>query len=334
MIFTWFSSQIEQLSRLRGRLPHAILIHGPEGVGQQEFALELSRLLLCEAAGSEAAAACGRCSSCNWFERGHHPDFRLIQPASLAPETETGEEGAASAKKKKSDQILIDQVRDLQRFVSVGTHRAGLRVIVFHPAEAMNTAAQNALLKNLEEPPPDTLFLLVTCHADRLLPTILSRCQRQGIPVPPRGPAIEWLQGQGISNPADQLALAGGAPILAAMLSTIEPTRARLIEYLSTREFDLAAAADCCLKSDAATMISCIQRWAYDLLSVRLSGITRYYVAERESLGRIAQGCDPGRLATYLRRLAQARALAQHPLNPRLLFEDLLIEYQCLFEQT
>ena len=84
--------------------------------------------------------------ACNWFEQGNHPDFRLLQPDSLAVDADTEE-----SKKKASQQITIDQIRELDEFFTVGTHRAGLRIVLVNPTEAMNRNAANSLLKTLEE---------------------------------------------------------------------------------------------------------------------------------------------------------------------------------------
>src|SRR6266702_1207084 len=138
---------------IRERLPHAILIRGAEGSGELEFAQGVAQSLLCEKPRGDRRG-CGACPACRWFAQGNHPDFRLLLPDSMLPESQ--EEGAEPARKeKRSEQIRIEQVRELAGFLAVGTHRAGLRVIVIYPAEAMNANTQNALLKSLEEPPPE-----------------------------------------------------------------------------------------------------------------------------------------------------------------------------------
>ena len=328
MILTWLEPSLVQLAQLRGRLPHALLVHGPDGVGQFELAMAFARFALCERPSGDGQG-CGQCGGCTWFDQGNHPDFRLLQPESMAGEDAEGGEVPADTK-KKSDQIKIAQVRNLQRFLAVGTHRAGLRVIVVHPAEAMNTATQNALLKSLEEPPPETLFLLVTGSAHRLLATIRSRCQSVAVGRPTPDQAEEWLKRQKIERPGELLALAGGAPLHALRLSGNEPARRRLLAQLGDPEFDLAAASEHCLTVDPATAVGWLQRWAYDLLSHRLTGLVRYHLAPELEIPALAARCDPAKTALFLRMLAKAASLAQHPLNPRLFFEDILIQYRAL----
>src|SRR5438876_125769 len=179
MIFEWQQGPWKEWTRLRERLPHAVLIQSGEGLGEFEFAQACAQSLLCEDP-RPGERPCGACRACGWFSLGNHPDFRLIMPESMAPEPR--EEGAEPAK-KKSEQIRIEQVRELADFLAVGTHRGGLRVILVYPAEAMNANTQNALLKNLEEPPPATVFLLVTTQPDR--------SRRNGSARPAVGPG--WM---------------------------------------------------------------------------------------------------------------------------------------------
>src|SRR3990170_2879074 len=326
MLYSWLETPLSQLAETRARLPHALLVRGREGVGQFELAMAFAQFLFCEKP-APGGRACGRCSACIWFGQGNHPDFRLLQPESMAADEE-GETNADS--KKKSDQIRIEQVRDLQRFLAVGTHRGGLRVVILHPADAMNVSTQNAVLKSLEEPPPDTLFLVVTSFAHRLLPTIRSRCQDIAVPIPDRDQAVRWLEDQGIENPESLLALAGGAPLSAIRLSESEPARRSLIEQLSEPRFDRVAVTEHCLGAEPGEVVAWLQRWVYDLLSLRLTGRLRYHLADEQGVRATAARCDPSRAATLLRKLAKARSFAQHPLNPRLFFEDLLIQYHDL----
>jgi len=326
MIYSWIETPLSQLAETRARLPHALLVHGREGVGQFELAMAFAQFLFCEKP-APGGRACGRCSACIWFGQGNHPDFRLLQPESMAADEE-GETNGDS--KKKSDQIRIEQVRDLQRFLAVGTHRGGLRVVILHPADAMNVSTQNAVLKSLEEPPPDTLFLVVTSFAHRLLPTIRSRCQDIAVPIPDRDQAVRWLEDQGIENPESLLALAGGAPLSAIRLSESEPARRSLIEQLSEPRFDPVAVTEHCLGAEPGEVVAWLQRWVYDLLSLRLTGRLRYHLADEQGVRAAAARCDPTRAAALLRNLAKARSLAPHPLNPRLFFEDLLIQYHDL----
>ena len=181
-VYPWQQADWQRLQQMRERLPHAILFHGAEGTGKVAFAERFAASLLCEQP-LDNGHACGACESCGWFAQYGHPDYRRVRPDAL--ETDGGDDAEAddSAAKKSSKtpskDIRIEQVRALAAFMNVSTHRSGLRVVLLYPAEALNSASANALLKTLEEPPPDTVFLLVTDRIDRLLPTILSRCRKK-----------------------------------------------------------------------------------------------------------------------------------------------------------
>ncbi|MDR0233231.1 MAG: DNA polymerase III subunit delta', partial [Zoogloeaceae bacterium] len=229
-----------RLQEWKGRLPHALLISGAKGLGKLDLALDFAASLLCEETGHDGAA-CGACPACQWLEKGNHPDFRLLQPEALQREEEEGgkeekkqgrgKESGEEKSNRKGQEIGVDDVRALDAFLSVGTHRQKMRVILVHPAEAMNRHAANALLKALEEPPSDTLFMLVSNEPMRLLPTLRSRCQQLALPVPSASLAERFLCERSavpskggtaqkpFSDAATWLALAGGAPMLALRLS-------------------------------------------------------------------------------------------------------------------
>jgi DNA polymerase-3 subunit delta' len=302
------------------------LIQSGEGLGEFEFAQACAQSLLCEKPQPDRQA-CGTCHACNWFSLGNHPDFRLIVPESMAPESR--EEGAEPAK-KRSEQIRIEQARELADFLAVGTHRGGLRVILVYPAEAMNVNTQNALLKNLEEPPPATVFLLVTTQPERLLATVRSRCLKFSLPFPPPDPILLWLREQGLKQPEATLAGAGGAPLAALKAVNTDADRLRFIEDLGNPGFDPIALAEAVLRIPLWDLVGWLQRWSYDLLLARVAGRVRYNPNQERVIADTARHCDAVDIAAYLRRLAQARALARHPLNAKLFVEDLLLQYQRL----
>jgi DNA polymerase-3 subunit delta' len=314
--------------RLRDRLPHAVLIQSGEGWGELELGQAIGQSLLCERPGADRRA-CGVCQACTWFALGNHPDFRLLVPESLAAESEEGAEPG----KKRSDQIRIEQVRELADFLAVGTHRAGLRVILIYPAEAMNANTQNALLKSLEEPPPATVFLLVATQSDRLLATVRSRCVKFPLPLPRSGEVLVWLKERGIEQPESALAAVGGAPIAVLKGASFESDRHAFIEGIRQPHFDPVALAESVQRVSLLDLVGWLQRWSFDLQLAQATGRVRYHLGHEKPLAEIARRCNAASIAAYLRRLAQARALARHPLNAKLFVEDLLLQYQRLVEQ-
>jgi DNA polymerase III subunit delta' len=325
--FPWHRGELERLAAQRGRLPHALLIHGPAGIGKVEFARSLAASVLCET--PRGGLACGTCPSCHWFSQGNHPDFREIVPEAAAEEEE-GEAETAKPEKAKSLVIKIDQIRAVADFVSLSTHRAGYRVLLIHPAEALHPNAANALLKTLEEPPPDTLILLVSDKPARLLATIRSRCRLLALPLPARTEALDWLRSQGAGAPESALANAGGAPLLALELAQPEEAelRKRIVTELSrpggADPLQFAAGFE---RGNVERLIYWMQTWIQDLVRVRMAGEPRHHGDVATALRGRAKGANLEALFELDRELAGARALAAHPLNPRLLAEHLLMAY-------
>ena len=228
MISTLQKNAWTQLIGKLDRLPHALLLHGAPGVGKLALAERFAQLLLCEKRGT-ATEPCGACEGCRWFLAGNHPDVRFVEPETMPRHAAVAEEGeeegsdeGGKSKRKPSNQIRIEQTRALRGFLNVGSHRGGRRVAIVHPAEDMNTATANSLLKGLEEPPPGAIFLLVSHRPARLLPTIRSRCVPVPVPLPEPKAAAAWLAAQGVRSAERWLAFAGGAPLRALDYATGE----------------------------------------------------------------------------------------------------------------
>jgi DNA polymerase-3 subunit delta' len=296
------------------------------------LARTFARALLCETPQADGLP-CGACQACHWFEQGNHPDFRLVEPEALA-QASTGEgEGQGKGAATPSRQIKIDQIRELQEFLGVGTHRGGLRVILIRPAEAMNPATANALLKSLEEPPPGTVFLLVSSAPDRLLPTVRSRCQRIVVPSAAPEDALPWLRAQGFKDAESGLRYAGNAP-LAALEEAGESARTRdaLIARLARSDTTALDLADACQGAAPEAVVGWLQKWAYDLVAARMGGTIRYNVRQESALRAIAGALSAPALLRFERSLSAARAIALHPLNPRLFLEEIFLRYTQLRE--
>jgi DNA polymerase-3 subunit delta' len=324
----WHREALARLLADRARLPHALLVQGAPGIGKVEFARALAASALCES--PRDGLACGQCPSCHWFSQGNHPDFREIVPEAAAEEDEDAEAESAKADKAKSVVIKIDQVRAVADFVALTTHRAGYRVLLVHPADALHPNAANALLKTLEEPPPHTLILLVTAYPARLLPTIRSRCRQVALGIPDEKQAIQWLRGQSVDDAQTALAAAGGAPLLARDLAQPEEAELRrkvVAELSKPSGADALAFAAAIDRPRVERFVYWLQTWVDDLLLVRLAGAPRHHVACAAALSARAKNADVEALFDLDRELAEARRLASHPLNPRLLAEHLLMAY-------
>ena len=353
-IYSWQKETWRILTQDSASLGHALLLRGRQGIGKLLFARQLAKFWLCENPSIEGYA-CENCQSCRWFEQGSHPDFRLIEPEAMTAMAESsdggsgedsadagtgaemeplaasaGESGSAKSRKKPSKQISVAQVRDVTDFINISSHQNGYKVILIHPAETMNPAAANALLKNLEEPPPLTLFILVTHHAQHLLPTLRSRCRQIPMPAPDPATAAAWLEQQGVKDPATCLASAGYAP-LAALEFNDDDYLARheaFIRQISVPgNFNPIMLAEEMQKLDLPTLVNWLQKWCYDLMSFCTTGKVRYHLNMLATIKSLSLEIDPRALAAYLRTLNATQRLARHPLNPRLFLEEMLFSY-------
>ncbi len=322
--YSWHKDAYQQLAQRSGKLPHALLIKGVTGIGKRAFAGALAQGLLCEKPVAPLMA-CGVCDACHWFGTVSHPDFRAVQPEAA----ESTEDDAEATDKKKKRDISVAQIRSLEDFIHISAHRGGAKVVVIQPAEAMNINAANALLKSLEEPPPATYFLLV-CDRPHLLPaTIRSRCQQLLLNSPAMQEAVDWLVKNGASRPELALAQTGGAPVLAAEIDTEEywTSRKQFFDGLSLRAFEPLALAEKFAAHPVPQLINWLQRWTYDLASLCFQQRLRYNPDFKEALTLSARNVNGLEVLRFHRELVRFQRIVNHPLNVRLLIEDLMLRY-------
>lgn len=328
--YPWQDELWQRWSGLRTRLPHALLLKGPRGVGKFDFAMNLAQSMLCEKPAA-AGLACQNCSSCHWFQQEIHPDFRLLQPDALTAPDEEKEGG-----KKPARQISVDQVRELSDFANLSAHQGGYRVVLIHPAEAMNANAANALLKTLEEPSANMLIILVSHKPQQLLPTILSRCLALAVPMPSPEASAIWLEQQGIAKPTLMLAQAGFAPLEAVRLAK-ETMEAGEYDYFlqeisQPAKLNIYTLAEHLHRMEPGQVIHWLQQWCYDLACSKLTGQIRYNANLIVSITDVSSKTDLRKLMRFLKELVVAKREALHPLNPKLLLESILLSYKQILQ--
>ena len=352
------------------QIPHAILLHGQSGIGKFEFAVTLAKFLLCE--GPRAGSGpCNQCEACHWFDSGNHPDFIGLVPEThrkLLPHADyeadeiprkgkavrDDSDGEASEKKEKKN-ISIEEIRSAIDNLSIGSHRGGNRVIFIYPLEMLRPDAANTLLKSLEEPPANTIFILLADRVDRVLPTIRSRCRLLTAPRPERVQGLSWLQDQlaqlaGLKvSDADIASIydeQGGAPysVLNSLIArnnkdekddltiAIQASRYLLQSMSQGGRINWLDAAEKTHKAQYSFLLAAMQRWTSDLQAVSQGGNPRYYPKHLATLKGLSQSSHTPKLHLFWKSLVQARRHENHPLASRIQLEALLSQYQQVFE--
>ena len=323
--YPWLEAPWQRLLAGRGRPAQALLLAGPRGVGKGALALAWAQALLCEAPLADGAA-CGTCPACHWFGTGGHPDFRLV-----TLQEKTGKEGET----RLATAIEVDQAREAVDYVQLSTYRAGFRVVLVNPADSLNLAAANALLKVLEEPPLHTMFVLVSDQPRRLLPTIRSRCTRLDIGLPPIDQAAQWLAGQGVDDAKNLLALSGGTPLDAqrwADSGELDERRSVLEGLARPDLLDPVTLGDRFKTVGPQTWHNVTYKWLGDLLAVKLQGSVQFNRDFSEVLARLGKKADLAKLLALARMQANEGRTLAHPLNRSLQLEAWLIQYRHLFD--
>lgn len=318
----WLAPLWKRLNAARAadRLPHALLIAGPRGLGKRQLVEQLVRALLCTQP-DPAGHACGQCADCRLVAAGSHPDLLRVGPD---PDSKSGE-------------IAIDPIRDLAERASLTPIRASRKLVTIDPADRLNAAAANALLKTLEEPAGAALLVLVAERPGRLPATIRSRCQRLRVPVPEESVALAWLAPQLGGDPAraaQRLHLAYGAPLraLTELDDAALAQRRKLLGSLAAlarAERDPVGEAGAWSGIGARLSLDCLAGWLCDLLRLQASAAAPRLddPAVAEMLGDLPARLDGAQAHRFLRRVLEARAAADSTLNPLLTLESLLIEW-------
>ena len=296
-------------SEAHARLPHALLLRGPAGVGKRRFARRLARTLLCRSPADEGA--CGKCRACHLASTGLHPDWHPVEPL------------------EDRKLIGIEQIREVNERLALTASGGTRKVVVMAPVEAMTRPAANTLLKTLEEPPGDTVFILVSDRSSLLPATIRSRCQILTFPCPPASVALQWIEGRidAGQSAAALLGLAHGAPLRALVLARSNDTRSELLREVES------------LLDGESNPVAVAERWVehgIDTVSWWLTGIAQDAIRTRSAPGLAASNREILRvarkttLAGWFRLLdsclvARGALARQVNLNERLVLESLVL---------
>ncbi len=309
------------------RLPHALLLCGEPGLGKAQFSKALGQYLLCQQPQQHESLlrSCGGCKSCLLNQQGSHPDLVEITPEA------------------QGKPIKVDQIRELVATINLSAQQGGYRIVVLGPAEAMNVNAANALLKVLEEPGDRTLFVLYSHLPGRIVATIRSRCQTLYLPPPDRDQALAWLQQQpGIdAEVTEVLNLAGGAPLAALALAQHGSAEQRknlyqALKLVVTGEGSSSQAAEKLAKIRLLDLLDWWSALVHDLIRFQATQDPAciHSLMAQKMVMALSQRLLAQQMFEFADRIQQYRQYLMSRNNPneRLLLEDLLIDWQILFQ--
>jgi DNA polymerase III subunit delta' len=327
VLLPWLAAPLAQGLSLQA---HALLLHGPGGVGQFELGVALATGWLCEASDARERP-CGQCTGCSLMAAHLHPDFHLLMPDALREPlgwegAEEGSDGdapgkASKTKAKPSKEIRVEAVRSAIEWGQKTSSRGGAKVILIHPAQAMNMIAANALLKTLEEP-AGRLRLVLTAHdPEALLATVRSRCQRLRLERPAAAQALAWLASHGVAGPEVLLAAAGGQPLEALAMAADGIDSQAWERVPAAVRSGLAGAV---MSWPLPRLIDALQKLCHDLMCLRAEAAPRYFSATALASSMQPRGPQWPALAQWATELAQAARHDEHPWHAGLRTEALV----------
>jgi DNA polymerase III subunit delta' len=341
MAFTSFPDEQDvvrllQRSLERGRLAHAYLFAGSDLARLEAVARTLAKTLNCErpplrSAGGLPQDCCDACPTCSKVEHESHPDVLYVRPES------------------KLRVITIDQMRELMQTVQLKPTHAAWKVAVIVAADRLNVQAANAFLKTLEEPPADSILILLTTDPERMLETILSRCLRlnfAGEGVRFEDPAFKaWLARFVEMASAEQRSLLGRYRLLSVLLSRLNELKASISESLTKRsplerfddiepdlrekwEVELDAAIEAEYRRQRADVLAGLQWWLRDvwLETIKLGRELWAFPQLGQATGKVARRLLPEQAQENLRLMEHLQRLLSTNVQEALALEVGLLE--------
>lgn len=309
---------ILQAALARERLHHAYLFLGPDGVGKRTVAVACAKAIHCQKLANDF---CGGCVNCDRISDGNHPDVRVIEPL------------------PDKKEISIQQIREIERELNYRSFTGKRKIAIVDPATLLNSAAQNALLKTLEEPPQESLIILLATNEGALLPTLRSRCLRLSFAPLPRQEVAAYLrskQGRSAADAEFLAALSMGSIGVAVALDKDELIERRrvwtgLLSSLKARDYQSAMAAAETLagnRDEALKFLNWAESWYRDLLIYRVTNKAAELVNldMLEQIEQQAADANIDGIRASMERAVGAVAAIQRNLNRRMVLERFLFD--------
>ena len=319
-IYPWHQTTWDKfsLARSQNHLPHALLLTGDSGIGKLHLANAMVKSLLClsplnneqdnikknEQNKQLPYQACNHCQACKTYDSGANPDYLKIELL----------EG--------KQQIVVDQIRQLSKFLNYTSSFNGNRVILLNPVERMNRNAANSLLKSLEEPSRNTIIVLITAELNQLIPTIKSRCQLLSVIKPNKNEALQWLNDIKPDQINHEIALeiANGKPLQAIEITEQDINNREMLatdifELLEERE-SITVIAKKWESFDLSTIIDWQLRWIQNYIQNNCT-LTKTHLKIKEKI-------DTPKQWQLYQQLINQKQLVHTSVNSLIFVENML----------
>jgi DNA polymerase-3 subunit delta' len=285
------------------------------GEGSEHLIESLLRNALCEQPNIHEQA-CGHCKSCE-YSFVEHPKLRVIEKN---PELKTAV-------------VTIEQIRELSSFIELASSsQEDYKIIYIKDADVLSTSAANALLKNLEEPPTNTFFVLNSKNLHKILPTIRSRSSIHFLPSPTREQTESYLEQQGHQDAIKFIDLSGNKPLFAIQLASDHEVLNSIVSLLMKgKSFDMMHVNDALLASGLGFFIEIMQKWIFDLSSYTEFKQLHYFTNIKDKIEQISKTLSYKETLNFYKKLNEYARLSDTPINKSMALDAMMIDYKRIF---
>jgi len=286
-----------------------------DGEGSEHLIESLLRNALCEQPNIHEQA-CGHCKSCE-YSFVEHPKLRVIEKN---PELKTAV-------------VTIEQIRELSSFIELASSsQEDYKIIYIKDADVLSTSAANALLKNLEEPPTNTFFVLNSKNLHKILPTIRSRSSIHFLPSPTREQTESYLEQQGHQDAIKFIDLSGNKPLFAIQLASDHEVLNSIVSLLMKgKSFDMMHVNDALLASGLGFFIEIMQKWIFDLSSYTEFKQLHYFTNIKDKIEQISKTLSYKETLNFYKKLNEYARLSDTPINKSMALDAMMIDYKRIF---
>jgi len=311
----WYQSFYEPAFAKTFLATQTHLFISQDGEGSEHLIEGLLRNTLCEQP-NNYQQACGHCKSCE-YSFVEHPKLRVIEKN---PELKTAV-------------VTIEQIRELSSFIELASSNPeDYKMIYIKDADVLSTSAANALLKNLEEPPTNTFFILNSKNLHKILPTIRSRSSIHFLPSPTREQSVSYLEQEGHQQAIQFIDLSGNKPLFAIQLANDHEVLNSIVSLLMKgKSFDMMHVNDALLTSGLGFFIEIMQKWIFDLSSYTEFKELHYFTNIKDKIEQISKTLSYKETLNFYKKLNEYARLADTPINKSMALDAMMIDYKRIF---